>query len=79
MNPEIVKIQTQIESLNQKLTLIQNSCPHLKFVDVKFDSNTGNYDPAEDKYWMNCRCKDCGRYLRFYSDQKEYRNFRFYT
>lgn len=44
-------IKFKIKKWQTKLKNIQDSCPH--------KSNTGNYDPTSDCYWIEYFCYDC--------------------
>lgn len=60
------KILDQITELYKELRVHQDKCghPHLEKVA---DSNTGNYDPYNDRYWYNCFCPTCKK--RWIEDQ----------
>lgn len=45
---------------------LQALCSHPN-VTKKYNSNTGNYDPTADSYWIEYRCPDCNK--RWNEDQ----------
>lgn len=53
-------IMKQIDALEQEIYALQASCPHTH-VDTKYGSNTGNYDPTADSYWIDFHCTDCDK------------------
>lgn len=71
MTPEEIKhkytlIQKNIDKWYQKEKELQNICPHTN-VNKKYESNTGNYDPTADSYWITFHCPDCNK--RWQTDQ----------
>lgn len=47
---------------NAELVALQKECGHPKeMVQKTPKSNTGNYDPSADSYWMDCHCFACGK------------------
>lgn len=56
-------IMKKIESLEQEINELQEECPHAN-VTIKHDSNTGNYDPTADSYWIDFHCQDCDKRWR---------------
>lgn len=87
MNEEVEKINNKIAELytsireevnilNERLRELQDSCPHLTYESV-YKSNTGNYDPSCDCYWVTVECLDCGKRMYFDSD-KDPENYRKY-
>lgn len=77
MNKEIEKLNKQIEKLEKKVSVHQSSCDH-KNCKIKYGSNTGNYDPSADCYWITADCLDCGKYMNFDSDRDK-ENYRKYS
>jgi hypothetical protein len=65
-----------ISKAYQKIKDLQKSCPH-KNVNAAYKSDTGNYDPSEDIYWVEVSCLDCGKFMSFDSkrDNKKYRSY----
>lgn len=53
-------IQTNQAKLKNQLTELQELCQHPN-VSKKHWSNTGNYDPANNEYWIIYDCPDCAR------------------
>ena len=54
------------EKIALKMIKLQNKCEHPN-VNKKYRSNTGNYDPTADSYWIEYDCLDCDR--RWSEDQ----------
>jgi len=52
------RINIRIAKLNEMLKAHQEECPHHDVVS-EYKSNTGNYDPSSDKYWINYTCPLC--------------------
>jgi hypothetical protein len=62
---KLQKIKLQIEELKQEVIDIQEQCTHPPLVLVKeYNSNTGNYDPSQDCYWINYHCELCEKRWR---------------
>lgn len=61
--------------INQEILDLQSNCPHEDQVG-KYGSNTGNYDPHADCYWISVACEDCGRTWSVYNDEPGYRAFK---
>lgn len=73
MNYKVEKILKNMNILRCALQKEQNICSH-NDVKVEKNSNTGNYDPNDNQYWINVKCLDCGKYMIFDSekDREEY-------
>lgn len=74
-----MKIETRYKRITKKmgelafaLKNLQEECEHPNAVGT-YDSNTGNWCPADDHYWLECKCPDCGKYWRIDSKDQEYR------
>ena len=76
MNTKIKKYLKVIEKSNLEIKKIQSICPHSD-VHAKYESNTGNFDPMDDIWWITVKCLDCDKYMSFDSvvNQEEYRKF----
>ena len=61
MNTEVQKLYDKVKKLNKKILEIQSNCSHRNAVS-KLESNTGNYDPDANSYWVTVNCPDCGHY-----------------
>jgi predicted RNA-binding Zn-ribbon protein involved in translation (DUF1610 family) len=59
-------IDRREEKLADELAALQAICTHTN-VEKEYKSNTGNYDPTADSYWIDFRCPDCGK--RWIEDQ----------
>lgn len=77
MNSQILKYQKQITTLQFKIAAIQESCQHENNI-ADYESNTGNYDPTSDCWWVFVKCLDCDKRMRFDSvkDSDLYRDKR---
>ena len=53
-------IQEKMRGCLDELKELQSACPH-EHVKKNYRSNTGNYDPSQDEYWVQCHCLDCGK------------------
>lgn len=45
--------------LFDEVAMLQQTCQH-PTPEKKYGSNTGNYDPTADIYWIDYTCHDCG-------------------
>lgn len=52
--------EKQIEVATAGLERVRKYCPHPDAEKVA-KSDTGNWDKADDKYWYDCKCWDCGK------------------
>lgn len=50
----------------------RKKCQHMNLT-IKPGADTGNYCKADDSYWIDIKCHDCGRTWHYNSDQPEYR------
>lgn len=62
-----VKFEQSVASLKQQIHDLKAACTHTRFV-YKYGSNTGNYDPSADCYWIDIACLDCGMKKSYYDD-----------
>jgi hypothetical protein len=70
----IEEIKLQISELTQELAGIQSQCNHPPLARTyKYGSNTGNYDPHADCYWVDYECGLCQRRWTVDSQDAEYR------
>jgi len=51
-------IDRREEKLARELSKLQALCTHPN-LEKTHKSNTGNYDPSADSYWIEYRCPDC--------------------
>ena len=51
-------IDRREEKLASELNKLQALCKHPN-LEKTHKSNTGNYDPSADSYWIEFRCPDC--------------------
>lgn len=68
MNIKITKLKQKIAKLQKDIEDIQQGCPHT-VVEGEYKSNTGNWCPQDDCYWIQASCLDCG--TRFHVDSKD--------
>lgn len=53
------RLQKEIDELQRQLRNHQDKkCRHIKATGV-YKSNTGNYDPSADCYWLSLYCPTC--------------------
>ena len=56
----VSEYKERISQLNNLIEEIQDQCSHPeKAINKIAKSNTGNFDPSEDKYWYHCYCTLC--------------------
>lgn len=60
---EKIRIQNNIDKWKKLIVDLQSTCQH-ENVEIKYKSNTGNYDPYADCYWKEFKCTDCGKFWR---------------
>ena len=56
-------IDKREDKLAKELSKLQKLCQHPN-ANSKYDSNTGNYDPSADSYWIDYICPDCNKRWR---------------
>ena len=49
------------EKVWMDIKTMQDSCPH-KNATKEYKSNSGNYDPMADQYWINFYCPECRKH-----------------
>ena len=59
------KIERQIYLLKRDLENLQEECIH-EHKRIEHKSDTGNYDPSDDIYWVEHECFDCGKFWMEY-------------
>lgn len=81
-NTRVSEIQDQILILKLQIKKIQSNCEHNEFKELNdystihkpvfvehvYDSNSGNYDPSSDSYWVTYTCKICEQTWTVYSE-----------
>jgi len=60
---KFASIQSKRTKWNEQLFELQQICSHPN-VMKEHKSNTGNYDPSADSYWIEYRCLDCHKHWR---------------
>lgn len=55
------QIRKEQAELNIRLQYLQYHCKHPDVKKVN-KSDTGNWSKADDVYWTECKCPDCGKY-----------------
>jgi len=66
MNPikvAIEEVNRMIAKLNEEKLRLQNACNHPGLISVQ-KSDTGNYDPTHDCWWVEFTCPNCGKFWR---------------
>ena len=53
-------IKWTINMAYESLEILQSKCTHPD-VTKEYKSNTGNYDPSADRYWINFHCHVCDK------------------
>lgn len=53
------KILKNINEQWEKLRILQLECSH-ENATKKYCGDTGNFDPADNIYWIEIKCPDCG-------------------
>lgn len=65
MTPEEIKARWKIidkfqEKWYDEELKLQKLCQHTNATKTRH-SNTGNYDPSADSYWISHKCPDCNK------------------
>jgi hypothetical protein len=60
---EHARIIKNLTKWKTALKVLQETCHHAD-KDQEYGSNTGNYDPTSDCYWVMFTCNDCGKIWR---------------
>lgn len=59
----INKYLVSLDKINKKILAIRSKCKHPKrFRTATYKSDTGNYDPSQDFYWIENTCEICGKF-----------------
>lgn len=61
------KLVLKQKKIDEEIEQLQNSCPH-ENVNIKPESDTGNWDRSDDSYSVVVECDDCGMYKFYDSD-----------
>lgn len=56
-------IEKHLGRWEAELLSLREICLHPN-PNVKYGSNTGNYDPSADSHWKDFKCEDCGKFWR---------------
>ena len=54
------RLELQRKTIDDHLKYLQQECSHLRAVSVP-RADTGNYCKADDRYWYEHSCPDCGK------------------
>ena len=55
-------IKLKLTNLYDELIDLQTICPHpTDAVFKRPESDTGNYDPSQDRYWTDFTCSHCDK------------------
>ena len=65
----------EAEKIEEKIKKKREACKHEHLVG-EYDSDSGNYCPQDDRYWVSAICMDCGKEFTVYSDKDESLNYR---
>lgn len=65
INQRRLTLSRRSEVIRDQLRQLQEDCPHENKSSIH-DSDTGNWCKSDDKYWIDHRCFDCGKYWREY-------------
>lgn len=58
----VQQIYKKIKKLNKELMEIQDECSHPKHaLKIKKCGDSGNYDPSDDRYWIEYHCTLCDK------------------
>lgn len=61
------------DDLRAKISEFRKNCPHpLSALVKEYGSNTGNYDPSSDCYWITMRCLRCDQNWFHYDTEPEF-------
>lgn len=66
------RLKREIEERQKELYDHQEKCKHTRGT-YRYRSNTGNYDPHCDSYWVETECGVCGKRDMFDSDTNTYK------
>lgn len=62
MLPSLLKLLELQKQTQKKIDNIRSKCPHPgDQVSKTYKSNTGNYDPSCNLYWIDFQCNRCGK------------------
>ena len=53
------RIEKKLEAAHKELRALRKECQH-ENAKYKYGSNTGNWCPVDDCYWVEWNCPDCG-------------------
>lgn len=70
--PAVKQHRKVIRKLEKEIDKYKKQCKHENCLAL-YESNTGNYDPDADIYWVNIKCLSCKKTFRYYSNQEGYR------
>lgn len=76
---QVSELKQHIKALQDEIRSIQEECSHDKVV-YKYKSDTGNYDPSCDSYWIEIDCLCCNKHIHIDSETEPhyYRSFENY-
>ena len=61
INKRMMKLKKKISDLNDQVLKLQAECPHARVKETN-RADTGNYSYSDDRYWIEFRCHDCGKW-----------------
>lgn len=71
---QVARLQAMRGRLVEEIAAIQQVCPH-EDLQGEYKSDTGNWCPDDDSYWIDTECLDCGKRWHIESTQPGYRQF----
>lgn len=72
---KVKRIGSMQERLGLELRQVQEACPHSS-KEGQYKSDTGNYCPEEDSYWIAAKCLECNK---VWSIDSKVDNVEYYT
>lgn len=70
------QLKISLEQARKNIKEFQDKCGH-KNAKIIFKSNTGNYDPSSDCYWITVECDDC-EFVGSFDSEKDKEQYKFW-
>lgn len=76
MNDNILQLEKEKINIQKRINFLRENCKHIHYLTTP-KSNTGNYDPTADSYWISVECLDCGKHMVFDAEDEpdDYRKY----
>jgi hypothetical protein len=74
MRKRLASLTQQEAKIHEKIKLLQAECPHITLT-MRYGGDTGNFDPANDSYWVDWACQDCGKRWSTSQDREEIQKY----